>query len=269
MDVIAAHNTGGDVAAFGLESADPAVCAANSLKATATEVKAAVEIVNRRGAARKPEDGLPALLPGINLLCGLPGESAATYEMNFQFLRDLLDSGLLVRRINIRQAMAFPGTDFARALGGKPVRVNKARFHRFKRRVAREVERPMLQLIAPLGTVLAGVVTEFHDGDVTFGRQLASYPLLVGIPWRLPLGVKMDVFVVGHGYRSLTGLPSPFPVNIAPEKAVAGLPGIGRKRARRIVAGRPFNDPDELLAVLDERSVMTPWAGFLSFDFPK
>lgn len=268
VQIIAKHNTGGDVAAFGLESADPVVCAANDLKASAEKVRLAVEAVNRFGARRKPEDGLSALLPGINLLCGLPGESAATYELNFEFLRGLLESGLLVRRINIRQVMSFPGTGLARALAGRPVRVRKARFHRFKRRVAEEIERPMLRRIAPLGTVLRGVITEFHDGDVTFGRQLASYPLLVGIPWRLSLGLEMDVFIVGHGYRSVTGLPLPFAVNYAPEKAIAGLPGIGRKRARRIVDGRPYGSVDGLFAALDDASTVAPWVGFFSFDFP-
>ena len=49
------------------------------------------------------ERGLPKLLPGLNFIAGLNGETEATYGMNMALLRDIRSEGLLLRRINIRQ----------------------------------------------------------------------------------------------------------------------------------------------------------------------
>lgn len=38
----------------------------------------------------------------------------------------------------------------------------------------------------------------------TFGRQMGSYPILVGISEKLPLGEFVDVRVTGHGFRSIS-----------------------------------------------------------------
>jgi radical SAM superfamily enzyme with C-terminal helix-hairpin-helix motif len=49
LRAIIRHHTPGDVAAFGMETADPAVVAANNLKALPDEVFRAIEIVNEEG----------------------------------------------------------------------------------------------------------------------------------------------------------------------------------------------------------------------------
>ncbi len=256
--IIAAHNTPGDVAAMGLESADPAVQSANNLKSSTADALKAIEIINRAGAHRVG-NSLPALLPGVNLLFGLPGETTATYDHNYRFLMQLLDRGLLVRRINVRQVMVFPGTPLHEATGGRSPKLKKGRYKSWRRKVSEEIERPMLEKVAPVGTMLKELITEFHDGDVTFGRQLASYPLLTGLPMPVPAGEVLDAIVVGHGFRSVTALPHPIDVNSLPEKALAAIPGVGRKRARRIVAARPFAQRGQLLACLDEPAVLEPF----------
>lgn len=261
---IATFNTSGDVAAMGVESLDPCVIERNRLKSSPEDSLAAIRIINRAGRGRR-DRGLPDLLPGINLLYGLPGESAATYATNMAFLEALLTEDLLVRRINVRQVMVFPGTPLHGWNEGREPKLNKVRFKRFKRRLFEAVERPMLERVAPLGTILRGVVPEFRDGDVTFGRQPSSYPLLVGIPFVLELGRAMDVMVVGHGFRSVTGVPWPIPVNSLPEKGWGALPGIGQKRARRIMASAPFSDFHGLLSSLDEPGILTSFASDLDF----
>ena len=207
------------------------------------------------------------MLPGINLLLGLPGETARTYELNLRFLHALAEKDLLIRRVNVRQVMAFPETPLHRMLGPRGPKIDRGRFQRFKRRVQEEIEQPMLKRVAPVGTLLSGVVTEFHDGDVTFGRQLASYPLLVGFPMKLPLRQVLTAIVVDHGFRSVTGLPYPISVNTLPEKALAAIPGIGARRARRLASARPFTGPDAALAALDDPAVLAPFADDLTFDF--
>jgi radical SAM superfamily enzyme with C-terminal helix-hairpin-helix motif len=240
---IAEHCTSGNVLAFGLESADPAVAKANNLNATAEQTLEAVRLVNEIGRAPGPT-GLPMVLPGINILCGLLGETKGTYDLDFEFLKQVLDEGLSLRRINIRQVMPsrreFPGVR------------SKEAFSRFKRRVREEIDLPMLERIVPAGTVLNGVYTELREGGRTFGRQVGSYPILVGLPYPFELGKKIDVAVTGHGPRSVGGLVHPTDANTATLSMLGAIPGIGKKRAMAIVRKRPFRKPDELWALFDE-----------------
>jgi len=261
--IIADGNTPGDVAALGIESADPEVALRNNLKASAADAADAVSLLNAAGAHRTGRS-LPHLLPGINLLMGLPGESARTYETNLRFLHDLVGAGHLFRRVNVRQVMAFPETPLHRMLSRGP-RIDKGRFQRFKRKVQEDIEQPMLRLVAPVGTLLPGVITEFYDGDVTFGRHLASYPLLVGFPMKIPLRTVLTAIVVDHGFRSVTGLPHPIPVNTVPEKALASLPGIGVRRARRLASARPFSNPESVLAALDDPAAISAFLADLTY----
>ena len=55
LQAIIRHHTSGDVAAFGMETADPAVIAANNLKAQPDEVFRAIEIVNEEGGMRRED----------------------------------------------------------------------------------------------------------------------------------------------------------------------------------------------------------------------
>jgi radical SAM superfamily enzyme with C-terminal helix-hairpin-helix motif len=252
--IIVKYHTSGDVAAMGMESADPAVVRANCLKAMPEDLLEAIKLVNRVGGMRG-DSGLPELLPGLNFIHGLKGETRDTFTHNFRFLTRLLESGLMVRRINIRQVMAFPGTSMWQA---EEVGKYHDLFIRFKDKVRREIDTPMLERVAPVGTVLKNVMCEVHD-DITFGRQMASYPLLVGIPDRLPLGQFMDVTVTGHGHRSITGIPYPLDINSAGIKLISQLPGVGKKRANSIIRGRPYRDRDDLAGKLGDVEGILPF----------
>lgn len=249
LRTIIKYHTSGDVVAFGMETADPAVVAANSLKATAEEVFEAIRLVNRLGAARG-SNGLPEILPGINLVHGLMGETKKTFQLNYTFLQKVLDSGLLLRRINIRQVMAFPGTPmYGRDEAAKK---HKKLFLDYKEQVRKNIDLPMLRRVVPEGTVLRDVMCEVHDRGVTFGRQIGSYPLLTGIPAHIPLRKFTDITVTGHGMRSITGIPYPLPINTASQALIRELPGIGRKTADSIVAGVPYADREDFLRRVNE-----------------
>ena len=73
------YHTPGDVAAFGMETADPTVVLENNLKAGTEEVLRAIRIVNEEGGMRR--DNVPELLPGLNFVCGLAGETEKTYDL--------------------------------------------------------------------------------------------------------------------------------------------------------------------------------------------
>ncbi len=261
--IIAEHNTPGDTAAFGLESADPVVQEENNLLVTAEECLEAVRIVNEEGGVRPggvtesaPNFGasaarsLPKLLPGINLVHGLQGERRETFEHNKEFLQRVYDEGLMLRRVNIRQVMAFEGTEMSET-GAEIAHDHKKLFKQYKREVREEIDNPMLQRVAPPGTVLEDVHLEYHQDGKTFGRQLGTYPLLVAVPGERSLGSVIDVAVTDHGYRSITGVPYPLDVNSASMDELAAIPGIGRQRAGDVVVDRPYESTPEVEELAD------------------
>ena len=241
-EIIVKYHTSGDVAALGMESADPEVIRANDLKASPDEVFEAIKLLNDVGAARG-KSGLPELLPGINFVHGLKGETRKTFELNLEFMKTVLDSGLMVRRVNIRQVMTFAGTPMQ---GHEDlVAKHKELFLRYKEEMRNEIDMPMLRRVAPVGTIMKDVRTEIFD-KITFARQLGTYPLLVGIPVQVELNRFYDVMVTDHGYRSITGIPVPFDINRAPLKLLEQIPGVGRKQAGKIVMGRPYKDKEDI-----------------------
>jgi radical SAM superfamily enzyme with C-terminal helix-hairpin-helix motif len=251
--IIAEHNTAGDTAAFGLESADPVVAEENHLLVSADECLEAVRVVNEVGGWRPGEspaaaptfgdhaaNRLPKLLPGINLVHGLKGERAETFEHNKRFLQRVLDEGLMLRRINIRQVMAFEGTEMADT-GVELAENHKQLFKQYKREVREEIDNPMLNRVVPPGTVLEDVHLEYHQDGKTFGRQPGTYSLLVGIPGERELGQTLDVAVTDHGYRSVTGVPYPLDLDSASMAELTAIPGIGDRTAGDILVDRPHD----------------------------
>jgi radical SAM superfamily enzyme with C-terminal helix-hairpin-helix motif len=236
LRAIIRYHTSGDVAAFGMETADPAVVAVNNLKSRPDDVFRAIEIVNEEGGKRR--DNVPELLPGLNFVCGLAGETERTYDLNEQFLVRVRDAGLLVRRVNIRQVMPFEGTP---AFTNNTLGQHERRFRVFKEFVRTTIDLPMLQRVFPIGTVLRDVRLEV-SGDLSFGRQMGSYPILVGLPLQLPVGQVIDTVVVDWGRRSITGLPAPVLINTLPVSAIKWLPGVGKKKVAAVIAKRPFRD---------------------------
>lgn len=248
LKTIVKYHTSGDIAALGIESADPAVVRANDLKVHPDDVFDIIKMINDVGSARG-SSGLPELLPGLNFVHGLPGESKKTFELNYDLLKNVLDSGLLVRRINIRQVMAFPGT---KVYGNDDlVYKHKKLFLKYKERIRKEIDLPMLRKIVPIGTVLKDVMCEIHDErskhDLTFGRQFGSYPLLVGFPLDLPLGAFVDAAIVGHGQRSVKAIPFPLEVNSTPLQVIKEIPGLNAMDVSKIISGVPYANMDELV----------------------
>ncbi len=260
LESLVEHCTSGNVLALGMETADPEVGRINNLNATPEEVLWSVRAINRAGGKRG-DSGLPMLLPGINVLVGLEGEKRETLEINYRFLKGILDEGLLLRRINIRQVMPvrreFPPT------------VSHSEFLRFKDRIRQEIDRPLLERLVPVGTVLRSVYTEMREGKVAFGRQIGTYPLLIGIPHPVELERFYDVAVVGHGFRSVSAVQYPLNVNGCHITALEALPGLGRKRAIRLFRARPIEGREDLRKALDDPRVADAALPFLSFDLPE
>ncbi len=251
------HGSDGNIAAFGLESADPAVHKANNLNCTPEQVMDATRMLNEVSGHRGP-NGLPYLLPGINLLYGLPGETKATYEHNWKFVTDLRASGLTVRRIQIRQLLPIRGQ--AETIDPKHMPL----FRKQKAAIREDVDRPVLREVAPSWTILKDVWMEKQEPGLTLGRQIATYALLVGVPYETEIDRFVDILVTDHGYRSLTGIPVPFHVPSASLKQLEALPGIGKKRALNIKV-KGYKDLASFAAVVQEPALVERLAPFLTF----
>ncbi len=249
LQTISQYVTPGDVLPFGIETFDPKVINANNLKTLPKDSLKALKIVSDVGRFRI--DGIPKILPGLNLLFGLPGESKKTYKINFEYLKRASDSDILLRRINIRKVVVFKQTP----LYSMKRKFFPKDFEHFKRKVREEIDRPMLKRVFPVGTILKEVIMEKVDGNITFGRQIGSYPILVGVYGIHKLKQPIDVVVVDHGYRSVSAFKYPIEINRLSIKDLQHLPGIGKKRAEKIYQNRnlPFS---RLLSIISDDKVV-------------
>ena len=237
----------GAVLSFGLESADPNVHQANWLNCDSAQLKSAIRLINKYGKQRG-ERGLPKLLPGLNFIAGLNGETSATYDMNLDLLQEIHNEGLLLRRINIRQV---EGEGFQE--------INSEHFNNFKNTVRNTIDGPLLEELFPLGVRLCKVHWETHDGrtrlaahqteshlgescrgnaGITFGRQIGAYPILIGVEYHIPLESQSDIIVTGHGARSITGVEINLDHNRVSQKQLEAIPGIGEKTAWKLISQR-------------------------------
>ena len=251
LKVIIRYTTPGNSLSLGLESADPQVAERCHLNARAHEVAEAVRMINEVGRTRG-ENGMPGLLPGLNILYGLPGERPETHALNMRFLTSLREEGLLFRRINVRQLSPV------RVRGSGPDR----RFRHWKEEIRTTIDAPNLREVVPVGTVLRDVHIEAREGGNSFGRQVGTYPILVGIPFPVELHRRVDVRITGHGMRSVTGIPVPVDLDTASLRELSSLPGVGRKRAARIVRNRPVRGVTHLAEILDDRELAEALALF-------
>jgi len=257
LETLADCCTSGNVLALGMESTDPVVIDTNNLNSTPNHVTNAVRMINCIGSERG-ENGMPKLLPGLNLISGLDGETSRTYDLNINFLKKLYDEGLMIRRINIRQVLPIR-RDF-------DTKVDHNKFKRYKQEIRNVIDAPMLERIVPSGTILKNVYLEIVDGGLTFGRQIGTYPLLIGIPYKTETDRFCDIIVTDHGFRSITGIEYPFPINTANMSAISSLPGIGKKRAARIITSRPIKCKDDLVRAVDDELVTERLANIISFE---
>lgn len=204
VKAVVEYCTPGNVAALGVESFDPIVCESNNLNSDPETVMRAIRIINKYGRGRG-DNGMPKFLPGLNLIFGLIGETKNTHDENMRWLRMIMDEGLLVRRINIRQAALYPGTRLHEERMRKRHNKMKKYYWKWRDEIRQKIDLPMLEQAVPKGTVLTDVFMEVRDGNNTFGRQFGTYPLIVGVKSRLELNKPYSVEVTGHMLRSVVG----------------------------------------------------------------
>ena len=162
---------------------------ANWLNCDSKQLKSAIALINKHGRVRG-ERGLPKLLPGLNFIAGLNGETSQTYDINIKLLNELKDEGHMIRRVNIRQV---EGEGFQE--------IDDSDFKAFKTTVRDEFDGPLLEKCSHRHNTQRRLVgstrrknspakasrAEARSSDVhgkagiTFGRQIGAYPILVGM----------------------------------------------------------------------------------------
>lgn len=202
--LVARYCTEGNCAPMGVETFDPAVVARNALTCTPEILLRAVENVNEAGAARGP-GGLPTLLPGLNLVYGLPGETHRTHVANLTWLNKIYERELLCHRTNLRQARAFPGTPLATIQQREPP-PSAEHFPTWKADIEQTWDAPMKMRVYPRGLRVAGMHSFFVTSPGTWFRRLGSYSIqILELDTALPLYEPADLVVTGHAPRHLYG----------------------------------------------------------------
>ena len=203
--LVAEYCTEGNCAPMGIESFDPAVIQANALSCTPEILLRAVANVNEAGSHAGPQ-GLPVLLPGLNVVYGLPGETHRTHYDNLSWLVRILDMGYLCHRINVRMAHAYPGTPLSDGLLSGPV-PSAEHFPSWKADISYVFDQPMKQRVYPTGMRIPGLHSFFVTSRGTWHRRLGAYSIqVVEHGTARPLGERAELMITGHEPRFIYGI---------------------------------------------------------------
>ncbi|MBG0568726.1 radical SAM protein [Actinoplanes sp. NEAU-A11] len=202
--LVAQYCSEGNCAPMGMESFDPAVIETNALTCTPQILRRAIDNINAVGTQRGPA-GLPTLLPGINIIYGLPGETHRTHLANLQGLDSLMTAGVMCHRTNVRQARAYAGTPLAGMNADIPP--SQEHFTTWKADIDSIWDQPMKQRVYPVGLRLRGLHSFFVTGRGTWFRRLGSYPIqVVERDAVVPHYTPADLTVTEHAPRFIYGV---------------------------------------------------------------
>jgi radical SAM superfamily enzyme with C-terminal helix-hairpin-helix motif len=141
LRAIVRHHTPGDVAAFGMETADPVVIRENNLKAGPDEVMRAIAIVN--------DEGAEARVPKLSRLNFTLAGWETRKTTNQRAVLSRVPHQVLVRRVNIRRFMPFEERGRWENTLGLPA-------HRSFKESVWPVRFLMLRKVFPVATVFRG-----------------------------------------------------------------------------------------------------------------
>jgi radical SAM superfamily enzyme with C-terminal helix-hairpin-helix motif len=196
--LVVEYCTSGNITPFGIESFDDRVRAASGVIGSASQVMEAIAIINEYGAARGP-DGLPRLLPGINLIYGLKGQTAETHFINVNCLQEILRRGYMTRRLYYRSVTRSTGVSF-----GEETIDDVAAYQRNFEEIVHEFVLPMQELIYPKGGIIRDLMEVRNDGHSSQLRTFGTCSSRYRVCEPLERGFCYDVRVLGNGgYRLL------------------------------------------------------------------
>jgi radical SAM superfamily enzyme with C-terminal helix-hairpin-helix motif len=196
--------TPGNIAPMGIETFDADVVRKNDLNSMPNVSLRAIEILNEHGR-EYGENGMPKFLGGINILFGLIGEGKQTHAENMKAFSQVMGNDWWVRRINIRQVVPFYGTKLYREAKNKFIKKNKASYFRWRKEIRDTVDSVLLSRMFPVGHVIKDCMAEVYKDGVTYFRQLATYPLIIGVKGKFEIKKFYDLRIMNNMKRSLVG----------------------------------------------------------------
>ena len=199
--VVAKYTTDGNITPFGVESFDPVVREKCNLNGTIDDIHKSIDIINKYGKERG-KTGLPKLLPGINIIYGLDGQTEKTLQYNLDNFKKILDSGNWVRRVFVRKLTSPYGEQF-----DYYNEEELKEFHVWSNTIEKEFSVPMLKQVFPIGLIISELRMEMYkDGDSIL-RQMATCPVRVVIKnKKLELDHFYKIKVIGYiGNRTILG----------------------------------------------------------------
>jgi len=178
--IISDYCTSGNIAPFGVESFDEKVRLINRVIGSPDQVIKAIEILNEYGS-EKGADGQPKLLPGINLIHDLNGQTERTHEKNLSYLEKILSLGLHTRRLYYRQVTNSTGVSFSQ--DNKSTKYYEKCFDE----ITNNFVIPMQYEVFPKNSVLSGFREVIYRGNCNQLRTLGTCSLKVNIKNSKPL----------------------------------------------------------------------------------
>lgn len=198
--LIAEFCTSGNITPFGIESFDDEVRKKTGVVGSAEQVMQAIEIVNEYGQG-KGNDGFPVVLPGINLIYNLPGQTSKTHEINMKYLRKILDSGFHTRRLYYRNMTRPTGVSFETGPN------STEEYNRNFKEIINDFIMPMQEEIYPKNTLLKNFREIKNEENTSCLRTMGTCSIRVEVNNVKLIPYKYyDVQITENiGYRLLKG----------------------------------------------------------------
>ena len=199
--IIAKYCTDGNITPFGVESFDPIIRERCNLNGSIEDIYRAIEIINKYGKERG-KTGMPKLLPGINIIYGLDGQTNKTLGINLSNFKKILNDGNWIRRVFVRKLTSPYGEQF-----DKYTDKNLKEFSDWQKQIEEQFVIPMLKEIYPIGTEISMLRMEMYSNGDSILRQMATCPIRVVIKNKeLILDQFYKIRVIGYiGNRTLLG----------------------------------------------------------------
>ena len=119
----------------------------------------------------------------------------------------MLDDGYLCHRINVRQALAHPGTPFAAKARNREEPPSVDHFDTWKADISYVFDQPMKERVYPAGRKVRGLHSFFVTSRGTWYRRLGSYSIqVVEQGTARPLFENADLVITGHAPRYVYGM---------------------------------------------------------------
>jgi len=196
--LVAHYCTSGNITPFGIESLDDRVRKASRVIGSSSQVMEAIAIINEYGAERG-DDGLPRLLPGINLIYGLKGQTSETHAINLAHLREILNKGFMTRRLYYRNVTRPTGVTF-----GKEVVDNPNTYQANFEEIVSEFVLPMQSIVYYPGLIVRDLLEVRNDGATAQLRTFGTCSSRFRVRQPIERGFSYDITVLGNGgYRLL------------------------------------------------------------------